>query len=107
LDYIFNLRHEQKKENNWQTVILPAGLDVSEIVITITLSLFIFKMQSIRNKMQSETPKLYRLKEAKNRIYRYIVWVFLIAYGIAIVVLDVLYPGAGNDITKPGHDHDD
>jgi hypothetical protein len=99
LDFIYS-HWELQNDNPWQAVILPAGLDTSEIIIWITLSLFIFKMQSMKNKIEAETPKIYSKKEGRNRVYRYVTIIFLSIYLIAIVILDIVFPGAGNDITR-------
>lgn len=80
-----------------QLTTLPTLLDISEILIWISITMFVFKMESVKNKLTAESPQIYVKLERNNRRKRYGIIIFLIIYMVSICTMDIVFSGAGND----------
>ena len=76
---------------------MPALLDICEILIWISITTFVFKMKSVKNKLVAESPQIYtKMEKNTNRIRNGII-TFLIIYMICICTTDIVFEGSGND----------
>ena len=50
------IQFENKDENIIERTILPVILDICEILIWASISIFVFKMKEVKNKLISESP---------------------------------------------------
>lgn len=79
---------------------MPPLLDICEILIWISITMFVFKMQSVKNKLVAESPQIYAKMEKNTNKIRNGIIIFLIIYMLCICTTDI-YFDAGNDETKP------
>jgi hypothetical protein len=51
---------KEKGEKKIELIILPVILDICEILVWASISIFVFKMKSVKNKLISESPQIYQ-----------------------------------------------
>jgi hypothetical protein len=70
---------------------MPILIDITEIFVWISLSIFVFKMQAVRNKLTSETPEEFNSKENFNNRVKMVTIGLLVIYMVASTVIDSIY----------------
>jgi hypothetical protein len=83
---------------------MPALIDISEILIWISITIFVFKMQSVKNKLVAESPQIYNKTEKNTNRIRNCIIIFLIIYMLGICTTDIVFVGSGNDDLRPTWD---
>jgi hypothetical protein len=83
---------------------MPALIDISEILIWISITIFVFKMQSVKNKLVAESPQIYNKTEKNTNRIRNGIIIFLIIYMLGICTTDIVFVGSGNDDLRPTWD---
>ncbi|TNV83357.1 hypothetical protein FGO68_gene8979 [Halteria grandinella] len=69
---------------------LPILLNICELLSWISLSLFVFEMKTIRNRLETESHQDFQVKEKSNRKFRMCTIGFLLFYGITITLGAIL-----------------
>lgn len=91
LSMVFHEIFDQSMDSNFYFVkALPIILNICELLTQISLSLFVFEMQTIRNRLQTDSPQEFKAKERSNRISRVIVLGYLLFYGATVTLGDIL-----------------
>lgn len=70
---------------------MPILINITDILTWISLSIFVFKMQAVRNKLTSETPEEFRSKENLNNRASKVTIGILVIYIIVSTVIDSIY----------------
>ena len=79
---------------------MPPLLDICEILLWISITMFVFKMQSVKNKLVAESHQIYNKMEKNTNKIRNGIVIFLIIYMLCICTTDIVF-GAGNDSIEP------
>jgi hypothetical protein len=66
-------------------------INFTEILVWLSLTVFVFKMQSVRNKLIAEVPEDFEKRELINKRSRIAVFSILFIYMVATTVLDLVF----------------
>lgn len=84
------INDQEYVKNPYFDLTLPIILNACEILTWISLSLFVFKMKTIQNRLKTDNSKDFQYSERKNKVTKWVIIGFLVFYIIGGTVIDVL-----------------